>query len=220
MARLEELSAAFHKYGDAPRAPRRPSRKARGGRIPGVFDRRVTQRDGMHRRPNATVFMKWATKFPEEGFMRAQVLGTIFIVVASAAVAPQSTAQNPPAARLFAGSADVTAMIARAKSERKPDQPNFVQPIVQLAPYNANLEYRVAGVNAPASVHEREAEMFLVVDGAGTLVTGGTLRDEKRTNAETLTGSAIEGGTPRHLAKGDWVMVPEETAHWLSQREG
>jgi hypothetical protein len=49
------LSAAFHKYGDAPRAARRPRRKARGGRIPGVFDRRATQRGGMHRRPNATV---------------------------------------------------------------------------------------------------------------------------------------------------------------------
>src|SRR5437870_13521576 len=102
-------------------------------------------------------------------------------------------------------------MIAKAKSERKPDQPDFVQPIVQLAPYRANLEYRVAAVNAPASVHEREAEMFFVVDGAGTLVTGGTLRDEKRTNGENLTGSAIDGGSPRRAAKGDWVMVPEKT---------
>ena len=153
--------------------------------------------------------------------MRTQVLGTIIMLVSSAALAQQPAAPNPaPAARLFAGSADVTAMMAKAKNERKPDQPNFVQPIVQLAPYNANLEYRVAGVAAPASVHEREAEMFFVIEGAGTLVTGGTLRDEKRTNAENLTGSAIEGGTPRHLAKGDWVMVPEKTAHWFSQIEG
>src|SRR5436190_6696921 len=55
------LSAAFHKYGDAPRAARRPPRKARGGRIPRVFDRRATPRGGMHRRPNATVFMKVST---------------------------------------------------------------------------------------------------------------------------------------------------------------
>src|SRR6266581_6194681 len=157
----------------------------------------------------------------KEEFMRVYVLGTIFTLVSSAALAQQSAAPNPaPAARLFAGSADVTAMIAKAKSERKPDQPNFVQPIVQLAPYNANLEYRVAGVAAPASVHEREAEMFFVIDGVGTLVTGGTLRDEKRTNAENLTGSAIDGGTPRRIAKGDWVMVPEKTAHWFSQVEG
>src|SRR5947207_99716 len=57
------LSAAFHKYGDAPRAARRPPRKARGGRIPRVFDRRATPRGGMRRRPNATVFMKGSTKW-------------------------------------------------------------------------------------------------------------------------------------------------------------
>jgi len=153
--------------------------------------------------------------------MRARVCFTILAMFSSAALAQQPAAPGPaPAAKLFAGSADVTAMMAKAKSERKPDQPNFIQPIVQLAPYNANLEYRVAGVKAPASVHEREAEMFYVVEGAGTLVTGGTLRDEKRTNAENLTGSAIDGGTPRRIAKGDWVMVPEKTAHWFSQVEG
>ena len=153
--------------------------------------------------------------------MRTQVLGTIFMLVSAAALAQQPAAPNPAAAaRLFVGSADVTAMMAKAKSERKPDQPNFIQPIVQLAPYTANLESRVAGVKAPASVHEREAEMFYVIEGAGTLVTGGTLRDEKRTNAENLTGSAIDGGTPRRIVKGDWVMVPEKTPHWFSQVEG
>jgi len=153
--------------------------------------------------------------------MRVHVIFTVLALCSSAALAQQPAAQGAaPAPKLFAGSADVTAMMAKAKSERKPDQPNFIQPIVQLAPYTANLEYRVAGVKAPASVHEREAEMFYVVEGAGTLVTGGTLRDEKRTNAENLTGSAIDGGTPRRIAKGDWVMVPEKTAHWFSQVEG
>jgi len=157
----------------------------------------------------------------QEAFMRAYVLGTIFTLISSATLAQQPAAQGAaPVAKLFAGSADVTAMIAKAKTERKPDQANFVQPIVQLAPYTANLEYRAAGVNAPASVHEREAEMFFVVEGTGTLVTGGTLRDEKRTNAENLTGSAIEGGTPRRVAKGDWVIVPEKTPHWFTQIDG
>jgi mannose-6-phosphate isomerase-like protein (cupin superfamily) len=157
----------------------------------------------------------------KEAVMRAHVFFTIFTMFSSAAFAQQPAAQGAaPAAKLFAGSADVTAMMAKAKSERKPDQPNFIQPIVQLAPYTANLESRVAGVKAPASVHEREAEMFYVVEGAGTLVTGGTLRDEKRTNPENLTGSGIDGGTPRRIAKGDWVMVPEKTPHWFSQVEG
>ncbi len=153
--------------------------------------------------------------------MRARLFCTIFTLLSSASFAQQPAAPNPPPApKLFAGSADVTAMIAKAKAERKPDQANFAQPIVRLAPYTANLEYRVSGVNAPASVHEREAEMFYVIDGSGTLVTGGTLRDEKRTNAENLSGSAIDGGTSLRLAKGDWVMVPEKTAHWFTQIEG
>jgi len=152
--------------------------------------------------------------------MRARMLCTIFTLCSSAVFAQAPGAQTPPPAKLFAGAADVSAMIAKAKSERKPDQPNFAQPIVRLAPSTANLEYRVGGVSAPASVHEREAEMFYVVDGAGTLVTGGTLREEKRTNAENLSGSAIDGGTPRRLVKGDWVMVPEKTPHWFTQIEG
>jgi len=153
--------------------------------------------------------------------MCVRVFCTIVTLLSSAALAQQPAAQNAaPAVKLFASSADVTAMIAKAKSERKPDQPNFAQPIVQLAPYNANLEYRVGSVAAPASLHEREAEMFYVVEGSGTLVTGGKLREEKRTNAENLTGSAIDGGTPRRLAKGDWVMVPEKTPHWFTQIDG
>jgi mannose-6-phosphate isomerase-like protein (cupin superfamily) len=153
--------------------------------------------------------------------MRARVLCTIFTMISSSALAQQPAAQSPPPApKLFAGAPDVTAMIAKAKAERKPDQPNFVQPIVRSAPYSANLEYRAAGVNAPASVHEREAEMFYVVEGSGTLVTGGKLREEKRTNAENLTGSGIDGGSPRRLVKGDWVMVPEKTPHWFTQIDG
>ena|SRR5882724_450940 len=145
---------------------------------------------------------------------------TLFTLFTGAAIAQQPAAQTPPAPKLFAGAGDVTGMIAKAKAERKPDQANFSQPIVRLAPYNANLEYRVAGLNAPASVHEREAEMFYVVEGAGTLVTGGTLREEKRTNAENLSGSAIDGGTRRKVVKGDWVMVPEKTAHWFTELDG
>jgi hypothetical protein len=128
--------------------------------------------------------------------MRARLFCTIFTLVSSTSIAQPPAAQAPPP-KLFAGSADVTAMIAKASAERKPDQANYAQPIVRLAPYTANLEYRVASVVAPASVHEREAEMFYVVEGAGTLVTGGKLREEKRTNAENLSGTGIVGGSSR-----------------------
>lgn len=132
-----------------------------------------------------------------------------------------STAQSPaPTAQLFAPGADVAALIERARRERKPDQANFVQPIVTLAPYTVNLEYRVAGLNAPASVHEGDAELFLVIEGRGTVVTGGTLKDERRTNPQNLQGSAIDGGASRTIGKGDFVLVPEKTPHAFAPAEG
>jgi mannose-6-phosphate isomerase-like protein (cupin superfamily) len=126
----------------------------------------------------------------------------------------------PPAPKLFAGAGDVTALIAKAKAERKPDQANFSQPIVRLAPYSANLEYRVGSVNAPASVHEKEAEMFYVVEGTGTMVTGGKLVDERRTNPANLSGTKIEGGESRKLVKGDFLIVPAGTPHWITGIDG
>jgi mannose-6-phosphate isomerase-like protein (cupin superfamily) len=119
-----------------------------------------------------------------------------------------------PAPKLFSSSADVQALIAAAKAQRTKEQPLVTQRILALAPYNANLEYR-ASVGT-ASVHETEAEMFYVIEGSATLVTGGKLVGETR-NGENLTGSAIEGGNSQAVAKGDFIMVPEKTAHWFSK---
>jgi mannose-6-phosphate isomerase-like protein (cupin superfamily) len=141
-------------------------------------------------------------------------------IVIGAAFLSIGWAQQPAAqtVQTFASSAEVQALIAHAKKIRKDDQPLVSQPILQLAPYRASLEYR-AGVG-PAAIHEKEAEMFYVIDGAGTLVTGGKLLNEKRTNAENLGGTAIEGGKTQALAKGDFAIVPENTAHWFSEVKG
>ena len=61
----------------APRAPRRPSRKARGERIPGVFDRRATPRSGMPRRPNAHELRRHDTGVHGFGLMRYLILTDI-----------------------------------------------------------------------------------------------------------------------------------------------
>ena len=128
-------------------------------------------------------------------------------------------AQQPaPTTKTYASASDVAALMAKAKAERKGDQPLVAERILQLAPYSANLEYRAAV--GPAAVHEKEAEMFYVIDGSATLMTGGKLVNEKRTNAENLGGTAIEGGKSQAVAKGDFVIVPENTPHWFSAING
>src|SRR5580692_3625349 len=144
------------------------------------------------------------------------------LIAAAMGAAALSLAQqpNPQPPVTFTSAADVEAMIAKAKKERKPDQANYLQQILRLAPYNVNLEYRVEGVDTPPSVHEKEAEMIYVIDGACTFVIGGKLAGEKRTNAANLTGTGIDGGTPRRIAKGDYVFVPENTPHAFTKTQG
>jgi mannose-6-phosphate isomerase-like protein (cupin superfamily) len=148
--------------------------------------------------------------------MRFILKGLVALLVVFAANAQQGAAA-PPAGKTMVSAAEVTALIAKAKAERK-DQPIIAQSLLQLAPYNVSLEYR-ASVGA-AAVHETEAELFYVVDGSATLVTGGKLKEEKRTNPENLTGTGIDGGESRHVAKGDFVMVPDHTPHWFSKIDG
>jgi mannose-6-phosphate isomerase-like protein (cupin superfamily) len=143
------------------------------------------------------------------------------LIMALTAAAATASAQAPEQAqKTFTSAADVTSMIAKARSERKPDQPNFIQPLLRVPGYAANLEYRVKGVDTTPNVHEHEAELVYVIEGGGTFTLGGKLRDERRLNANNVTGSAIDGGTPRHIAKGDFIMVPENTAHGFTETDG
>jgi mannose-6-phosphate isomerase-like protein (cupin superfamily) len=156
--------------------------------------------------------------------MRARLLTLALTLVTVALVAQmpaQQTAKQakqPPANKTYVSAADVTAMMGRAKNERKQDQANFSQALLQLAPYSANMEYRSA-VPQAAAVHEKEAELFYVIDGSGTLVTGGKLVGETR-NGDNLTGTAIDGGDTQAVAKGDFFIVPENTPHWFSKING
>lgn len=145
-------------------------------------------------------------------------IGTALTVLVAATSWPAMAQGTADAMKTFISSADVAALIAKAKSERKANQPIVAQSLLRLAPYNASLEYRASV--GPAAVHEKEAEMFYVIDGSATLVTGGKLTEEKRTNAENLSGTGIEGGTPRAVSKGDFIIVPENTPHWFSAING
>jgi len=153
--------------------------------------------------------------------MRVVIIGGLLAALSAPAFAQQAPAASPAMAQALAlvtSSTDVAALIAKAKKERKPDQANYGQSILKYGTYNVGLEYRA--VVGPASVHEQEAELFYVIDGSATLVTGGTLVKENRTNPSNLSGTAIEGGQSRKIAKGDFVMIPKGTSHWISAIDG
>lgn len=131
---------------------------------------------------------------------------------------PQPAAPSGAAAalKMFQTSADVAAIVERAKAQ--PAQPLRVSPLFQSPPYTVNIEYRTAV--ATSAVHETEAELFYVIDGGGTFVIGGQLTEPQRTNAQNLSGKAITGGTSQKVTKGDFMWVPAGSAHWFSAIDG
>jgi len=129
------------------------------------------------------------------------------IVLFTLSIAAQRGGQPQP-------SITQTTVVTAAEVETRTGNGN----LIRLAPYNVNMELRKMG--QAASVHETEAELFYVIDGAGTLVTGGKLIEERRTNAENLSGTGIEGGGTKRVSKGDWILVPAGEAHQFPAVEG
>jgi len=149
--------------------------------------------------------------------MRKFAVITLFCGVATISVWAQApgkkaTSSTTPAVKVVSAS-ELSAIISKQPADK-----NAVQPFIELAPYSVNMEHRIMGQNA--AVHEKDAELFYVIDGSGTLVTGGKLVNEKRTNESNLTGTAIEGGSSKKVSKGDWIIVPEGVPHQFPEAGG
>ena len=41
--------------------------------------------------------------------------------------------------------------------------------------------------------------------------------DAKRTSADQMVATAIEGGESHHLSKGDVITIPAKTPHWWKE---
>ena len=87
--------------------------------------------------------------------------------------------------------------------------------LIEGGKYNVNIR-RLVGAES-ALVHQKTADVWVVQEGSGTLVTGGTLVDP-RTNANgDLSGSGISGGVERVIKTGDVVFIPAGVAHGVRQ---
>jgi mannose-6-phosphate isomerase-like protein (cupin superfamily) len=163
--------------------------------------------------------------------MRAQFLALSFIAATAAgsavvqpgmvseALVSQALAQQAaPAVQTFLNNTEIMALVDKAKADRKGDAPLVAEPILLLAPYKAMLEYRPS--TAPAALHEKDAELMVVLDGTGTIVTGGKIVSEERVNAANTRGPAIDGGKSQAVVKGDMLIVPANTPHQVIPTAG
>ncbi len=149
--------------------------------------------------------------------MRAMIFALSLIATIAAS---NAWAQSPasPLISQFMSNKDIMALVDKAKADRKPNAAVTAEPILLLAPYRAQLEYRPG--NAPAALHEKDAELMVVLEGTGTIVTEGKLVNEKRVNAYNLSGTSISGGNPHAVVKGDMILIPPNTPHQVTPSGG
>jgi glc operon protein GlcG len=69
-------------------------------------------------------------------------------------------------------------------------------------------------------VHTTDTDLFYVLSGSATLVTGGTMTGGKEIGPNEWRGENIDGGETRKITKGDVVVIPAGTPHWFKQIDG
>jgi mannose-6-phosphate isomerase-like protein (cupin superfamily) len=152
--------------------------------------------------------------------MRKIVL-VIFVMLIAASVKAQA-----PTAATDITAAQVQAFIKDAPHDRNSDRPIRV---IDVGGYRVGLfgVFRPKDAPVTATVHQTNVtETYYMLEGAGVLVTGGTLRKPVKPRQSTLgdwmdLGSdGIEGGVSRRLTKGDVVIIPGGVPHGWASAEG
>ena len=65
--------------------------------------------------------------------------------------------------------------------------------------------------------HTKDTDVFYIVSGSATIVTGGTMVGGKPTGPGEIRGTSITGGVTRTLAEGDVMVIPDSTNHWFKE---
>lgn len=139
--------------------------------------------------------------------IKSLFLAPALLLMAASAAAAQ------PANGAIVVHAEQLEQIRQSARASQGTRPSASQPIISAQPYVLNLEYRTGRTGA--AVHTAEAEIIIVLDGAATITTGGSLMAAAAGANGNISGKDIAGGTAQHAVKGDMVMVPQGVPHMM-----
>ena len=104
----------------------------------------------------------------------------------------------------------------RGAPEETPGQPGLYSRLLA-----GPGDYPVIGIRRTAPTRsERHADftdVWYVLEGSATLVTGGTIVGGVGTGPGETRGRTIAGGDRRAIRPGDFAVIPAGTPHWISQ---
>ena len=163
--------------------------------------------------------------------MRIMLSLAAFLFASSPAVLDvPAVPEGAPSQATYVSLADVQATTSRTPQAGVNPQPNIR--VVDAGGYNV----AVGAIHRPetppgvAAVHFKVSEIYHVIDGGGTLVTGGKMANSKNRPPDSesvrledgpgASGTSIEGGMTRQIKAGDVVVIPAGVPHWFSKIEG
>ena len=132
----------------------------------------------------------------------------VWFTLAAFVIARAADAQTAPAPARAMTRAEVLAQLDAAAAS-SPQM--MVARMVNTESHRVNVVKRTAPQGAIA--HDVGTEVHYIIEGAATLVTGGTIVRPATGGAAAAT---IRDGVSRQVQPGDIVLVPVGTPHWYS----
>jgi hypothetical protein len=154
-------------------------------------------------------------------------VSALVLAVSSAAAqgGPEPSCKGCPAT--FVGNEELQAYVKRAKAENIVDQQ-----VRSVDVGKSNVAVAVvhrSKLTKPGDVaeHDLVSEVYHIIDGSATLVTGPDLVGKERrpatnTNVRLLNGpghnaASILNGVRHELKAGDVIVIPAGTGHWFTK---
>jgi len=152
---------------------------------------------------------------------RGAIAAVMSMIVTAPCVLAQTPAEQPkpadPTKAVFMSASDAAAAVAAAAAKQG-TAANALTTIFKIGPYTLYIEHRNP-VKQVAAIHDKEAELFYVLEGGATLITGGTIVAPVQ-RADDKIGTGIEGGTPQKMTKGDFLLIPAGIPHQITDVQG
>jgi mannose-6-phosphate isomerase-like protein (cupin superfamily) len=88
-------------------------------------------------------------------------------------------------------------------------------PMLETGEYKINAGRRDAA--GGVEVHNRDTDVFYILEGSAVLITGGTVQEPKTTAPNEIRGTSIVGGESHPVGKGDVIVIPRGVPHWFKE---
>lgn len=144
----------------------------------------------------------------------------VVVAICTVVVAAQTPAPAEPPVATDITATEIRSFIDALPRDRVSDNP--IRGVEVTGDYRIGVYgvYRPRELPGGSNLHQvNTTEIYYMLSGYATLVTGGTMTDARQENANWVRGTGIDGGVSRRVGPGDVIIIPGHTPHWFSELE-